>query len=134
MVFAQYGYKTFHNENTEKHPIQPYHWDNWIKMVNNNVKYCAKMNWFKMVEFYFWIIVGRIRFCDLPSFHSYWKYEVRKDEKKSLKACRKSPLPLGEWDVQQKNILINNLEYRVVFAKNSLSLRRVTSCISLLTI
>lgn len=118
MVFAQYGYKTFHNENTEKHPIQPYHWDNWIKMVNNNVKYCAKMNWFKMIEFYFWIIVGRVRFCDLPSFHRYWKHEVRKNEKKSLKIliskyelCKKNPTRIKY--LFNKNTSLKDIENRI---------------------
>lgn len=98
MIFCQYSYKDFHNENKDKHPIQPYHWNNWIKMVNDNEKYCQKMNWLKWIECYFWVWTGRIRWSDLPSHHRYWKIQTNKDRKKSLivligkyKLCKKDP-------------------------------------------
>lgn len=73
MIFAQYNYKEYHNNNTELHPIQPYHWDNWIKMVNGNQYYCHKFNFIKWCAFYFWLFVGRIKKSELPSFHPFWK-------------------------------------------------------------
>lgn len=84
MIFSQYGYKNFHNENIDKHPITPYTLQGWVKMVNDNRLYCSKMNFFKWVELYFWVFFGRVKFCDLPSFHEYWSLQVRRDYKKKL--------------------------------------------------
>ena len=85
MIFAQYGYKEFNGENKDNHPLQPYHIDNWCKMVNENRRYCQKMNWFKWIEFYFLLSIGRFKMVDTPSFHRYWKTQTNKQDKKSLK-------------------------------------------------
>lgn len=98
MIFAQYSYKNFHDENTDKHPVQPYSLHNWCKMVNDNDEYCLNMNWLKWIEVYFWVAVGRIRFSDLSASHQYWDIQVSKREKKDLKRlkeqyniCKKNP-------------------------------------------
>lgn len=84
MIFCQYGYREFHNENKEKHPIQPYHWNNWVKMVNDNQRYCERMNWLKWAELYLWIMMGRVKKSQLPSFHRYWRLELIKQCKVDL--------------------------------------------------
>jgi len=98
MVFCQYNYKNFHNENRDKRPIQPYNINNWCKMVNDNDAYCKNFNWWKWVVFYFWYCIGRFKYIDLPSNHPYWKEQVRKDIKEKLKVtlvkytdCKKNP-------------------------------------------
>lgn len=62
------------------------------------LKRCSKMNWLKWIELYFWIIIGRVLFCDLPFFHKYWRLQIIKVYKKDLKRmiakykkCKKNP-------------------------------------------
>ena len=85
MVFPQHGYNNFHNKNKSKHPIQPYTWDNWVLMVNSSYKYCYDWNVFKWVPFYWWLILGRFRACELPSHHPYWKVKVRRKDNERLR-------------------------------------------------
>lgn len=67
-------------------------------MINDNYIYCSKMNLIKWVEFYFWYSLGRFEYCELPSFHYYWKIKTRKDKRKRLielidkyDICKKNP-------------------------------------------
>ena len=126
MIFAQYGYRNFHNENTDKHPIQPYHWNNWVKMVNDNQKYCAKMNWLKWVELYFWIMMGRVRKVELPSFHRYWRLQVNKQyavDVKSLivkyETCKKDPSQIKY--LFNINTSLKDIEQKIIDYKKRMS-------------
>jgi len=93
MIFAQYGYKNYHNGNSEAHPIK-----SWAKMVSDNQRYCMKNTWIKALELRLWLIVGRVSLCELPSFHWYWKEQSKKEIKSRLKIlvrqyeeCKKNP-------------------------------------------
>ena len=79
MIFCQYGYKDYHNGNSNIHPIKGN--EGWCKMVNDNYRYCDSFNWHKWALFYFYVFVGRVQYHNLPSFHPYWKQKVRASNK-----------------------------------------------------
>ena len=85
MIFAQYGYRNFHDGNKDKHPIQPANWDNWLKMVNADEKYCKQWNLLKWIECYFWLFMGRFKWYEVSYYHRHFAIAVNKDRKKSLK-------------------------------------------------
>ena len=125
MIFAQYRYKNFHNQNTDKHPIQPYCWDNWVEMVNNNQKYCSKMNAVKWVKLYFWIMMGRVRKVELPSFHRYWRLQVNKQYKVDIKSlivkyvtCKKNPSQIKY--LFNKTTSLKDIEQKILKMKNEI--------------
>lgn len=67
-------------------------------MVNDNQNYCQNFNLWKWTVFYFWVNFGRMKYCNLPSFHPYWKNERKKVAKKQLNQmiikyneCKKNP-------------------------------------------
>lgn len=84
MVFPQYNYKEFNNTNKDKWIIK-----DWNKMVNDAFKYCESLN--DVFEF--------DKYCkptDLPSFHPYWKIQVKnnliqliKETEGLLSSCEK---------------------------------------------
>ena len=79
MIFSQYRYKNFHNDNKSKHPLS------WNKMLSDNYNYCHKMNFLKWIELYFFIAIGRVKEYELPSFHRYWQLQIIKNDKTTLK-------------------------------------------------
>lgn len=126
MIFAQYGYRNFHNENKNSHPIQPYHWDNWIKMVNENISYCKKFNRWKWFVFYFYVWTGRIRKSDVPSFHPYWKLEVNKDRSADLvrlnrnyEICKRDPSQIKI--IFNKDTTLKDIEGKIIDCQNKIN-------------
>lgn len=93
--------------NKEAHPFQPYCVENWCRMVNENRQYCENFNLLKWAVFYFWLIVGRVNYVDIPSFHPYWKIQTKKKMKSAL---LKLQLDYHKCKVNQNNIkfLFNN--------------------------
>lgn len=89
MIFCQYNYQEFNNENMDNHHIQPYHWNNWVKMVNDNRMYCERVNIFKRIKFRWYLFTKKVEIHKLPSFHWYWSDKTRKERLLGLKSILK---------------------------------------------
>ena len=76
MIFPQYDYKNFHNENKEEWPNGTTIED-WCKMVNDAYKYCQELEDYMEFE-------GKCNYWDLPSFHPYWRVQTILDDEKTL--------------------------------------------------
>jgi hypothetical protein len=94
-------------------------------MVDDNYDYCQNFNLWKWVVFYFWYYVGRVRYCDLPSFHPYWKNEVKKDMRKKLDSiiikyneCKNNPEKIKYYF--NATTSLRDIEKRIEFYKNAL--------------
>lgn len=72
MIFPHYNYQNYHNDNKESWPLQPPTIENWCQMVNDASKYCLNLK--NINEF-----IGIVSPSALPSFHPYWKNQVRID-------------------------------------------------------
>ena len=66
-------------------------WDDWVRAVNDNQRYCAALPKHRMAEYRF-----KCRASSLPSFHPYWRRQVhlakmRRGQRHidNLKACRR---------------------------------------------
>lgn len=46
-------------------------WDDWVRAVNDNMRYCAALPKHRMAEYRF-----KCRPSSLPSFHPYWRRQV----------------------------------------------------------
>jgi hypothetical protein len=91
MVFPQYNYQNFHNNNKELWPLQPATTENWCKMVNDCFAYCENIE--NPYEF-----EGICSASDLPSEHPYWDIQVLNKQieyalqiSNKLERCKKNP-------------------------------------------
>jgi hypothetical protein len=73
-------------------------WDQWVKMVNDNEKYCSNWNVLKEVEFYIYSKLGLLKLYELPSCHIHWGREIKKDKilyvkriEEKLEKCKEDP-------------------------------------------
>ena len=80
MNFAQYEYQEFNNQNKALHPIS-----DWCKMVNDNYEYCKNWNTTKEFQFKIALFLGLVKPIDLPSFHPYWKEQIKQRLELDLK-------------------------------------------------
>lgn len=59
-------------------------------MLKNDYCYCQKFNSLKWLIFYFYIIIGRIKKHDIPSYHPYWKLLIKKNKLQKIKKMYRS--------------------------------------------
>lgn len=90
MIFCNYNYKEFNNNNKNEWPLQPPTQENWNKMVNENYNYCLEL---KSIDF-----PNHLNSSDLPSFHPYWTEFTKQNTIKTLERhiknyeiCKKDP-------------------------------------------
>ena len=86
MVMCHMGYRTMSKDDFPT-------FDDWIRAVNDNQRYCAALPKHRMAEYRFKCLPS-----SLPSFHPYWKRKVHLDKMRrgqrhieNLKACRRDP-------------------------------------------
>jgi hypothetical protein len=68
MIFPQYNYSELNNSDKSIWIIS-----DWCKMVRESKEYCKNIK--NIFEF-----EGKCRVSDLPSWHPYWKYAVKKQD------------------------------------------------------
>ena len=68
-------------------------------MHKNNYQYYQNFTTLRWIKFYFYILIGKIYYVQLPSEHPYWRQVVRRDTEKSLKVdMSKYKECLEDWD------------------------------------
>jgi hypothetical protein len=99
MIFPQYEYKEYNDNNREFWAIQPPTIKNWCKMVNEAHEYCAKLeNVFEFEDIIFE--------SSPPSFHPFWKFQSFKRIIELIEETRKTIK-------EAKNYIDNDEFYRV---------------------
>ena len=82
MIFPNYEYKNFHQENKEQWVLQPPTLNNWCKMVNASYNYCKNL-----IDVFEFEKYG-VKPCELPSEHPYWKLQSYKSTIKLIDETR----------------------------------------------
>jgi hypothetical protein len=81
MIFPQYQYKSFHNENKSEWALQPPTNENWCKMVNECNRYCENLPLSEIFEFEKYNV--KPTDYSFPSSHPYFSFIVYVDLEKS---------------------------------------------------
>lgn len=91
MIMCHKNYKEYGKDDVAS-------WGKWVKMVNDNEKYCTNWNIVKEIKFYVYLKLGKINLYELPSCHIHWDREAKKDRIKyvrnmeeKLKRCIEDP-------------------------------------------